>query len=153
MLNASEQSVIHELKTICADGHRFYDMTARIVVSSEIRLLFHEMAHVRADIVNDINERFPKLEDTMPCSTSLALSMRSNYKLTHGMCDETIDKDCLADLEAMETWSLAILKVNVRNIRDRRMSSYLAGHLANIQLSQDRFSRFTTDDRRHRRSG
>lgn len=151
MLNSRDQQVIHELKSICADGHSFYNMTARNAVSSEIRMLFREMAQVRAEIVNDINKRFTGLKNIEPCNTELAITVRAIYKLTYGMCNDIIDKDCLADLEAMEIRSLEIFKICVRRMSNRRMSSYLAGHLANIQLSQDRLQRLKNDRQQHRR--
>jgi hypothetical protein len=47
--------------------------------------------------------------------------------------------------------SLEIFKIYVRRMHDRRMSSYLAGHLANMQLSQDRLLRLKSDQRHNRR--
>ncbi|HAO24429.1 MAG TPA: hypothetical protein DCQ49_04850 [Methylophaga sp.] len=126
-------------------------MIARKAISSEVRMLFREMALVRADIVNDINKRFSGLKNIQPCNTELALTMRAIYKITYGMCNPAIDKECLADLETIERRSLEILKIYVRRMNDRRMSSYLAGHLANIQLSEDRLQRLKNDRRQHRR--
>ncbi|MCL5975507.1 MAG: hypothetical protein M1270_06760 [Gammaproteobacteria bacterium] len=153
MINNREQQLIQELKSICADGYSFYNMTARKAVSSELRMLFREMALVRAEIVNDINMRFSGLKSSEPSTTELALTMRAIYKLAHGTCSEIIDKDCLADLEAMEMRSLEILKIYVRRMNDRRISSYLAGHLANIQLSQDRLKRLKSERPLQRRVG
>lgn len=151
MLNNRDQQLIIELRSICLDGHSFYNMIARKAVSSEVRMLFREMGLVRSEIVNDINKRFSGLKNTQPCNSELALTMRAIYKLAYGMCDEVIDKDCLADLEAMEMRSLEIFKIYVRRMSDRRMSSYLAGHLANIQLSQDRLQRLKNERQQHRR--
>lgn len=151
MLNNRDQQLIQELKSICADGHNFYNMTARKAVSSEIRMLFREMALVRGEIVNDINKRFSGLKDTQPCNTELALTMRAIYRLAYGTCEDVIDKDGLADLEAMEMRSLEIFKIYVRRMNDRRISSYLAGHLANIQLSQDRLHRLKSERQQRRR--
>lgn len=151
MLNNRDQQLIQELKSICADGHNFYNMTARKAVSSEIRMLFREMALVRAEIVDDINKRFSGLKNTQPCNTELVLTMRAIYRLAYGTCNEVIDKDCLADLEAMEMRSLEIFKIYVRRMTDRRISSYLAGHLANMQLSQDRLQRLKSEQQQRRR--
>lgn len=111
------------------------------------------MALVRAEIVDDINKRFAGLKDTQPSNSELALTMRAIYKVAYGTCEDVIDKDCLADLESMEMHSLEIFKIYVRRMHDRQMSSYLAGHLANIQLSQDRLLRLKSDKRHHRRIG
>ena len=135
MLNSRDQQLLQELKSICIDGHRFYTTTARNAVSSEIRMLFREMALVRAEIIDDINKRFSGLKNTEPSNTELALTMRKIYELAHETCSEMIDKKCLADLEAMEMRALEIFKIYVRRMNDRRISSYLAGNLANIQLS------------------
>ncbi len=151
MLNNRDQQLIHELRSICVDGDSFYNMIARKAISSEMRMLFREMALVRADIVNDINKRFTGLKNTQPCNTELALTMRAIYKITYGMCNHAIDKECLAELETIEMRSLEIFKIYVRRMNDRRMSSYLAGHLANIQLSQDRLQRLKNERRQHRR--
>lgn len=153
MISNREQQLIQELKSICADGHSFYNMTARKAVSSELRMLFREMALVRAEIVNDIDTRFSGLKNSEPSTTELALTMRTIYKLAHRTCSDVIDKDCLADLEAMEMRSLEILKIYVRRMNDRRISSYLAGHLANIQLSQDRLKRLKSERPLQRRVG
>lgn len=153
MLNSRDQQLLQELKSICIDGHRFYTTTARNAVSSEIRMLFREMALVRAEIIDDINKRFSGLKNTEPSNTELALTMRKIYELAHETCSEMIDKKCLADLEAMEMRALEIFKIYVRRMNDRRISSYLAGHLANIQLSQDRLQRLKTGRQLHRRVG
>jgi hypothetical protein len=116
-------------------------------------MMFREMALVRAEIVNDINMRFLGLKNSEPSTTELALTMRAIYKLAQGTCSEIIDKDCLADLEAMEMRSLEIFKIYVRRMNDRRISSYLAGHLANIQLSQDRLKRLKSERPLQRRVG
>lgn len=108
-------------------------------------MLFREMALVRAEIVNDINKRFSGLKNSEPSTTELALTMRAIYKLAHGTFSEIISKDHLADLEVMEMRSLEIFKIYVRKMSDRRISSYLAGHLANIQLSQDRLQRLKSE--------
>lgn len=151
MINNREQQLIQELKSICADGHSFYTMTARMAVSSELRMLFREMAMVRAEIVNDINKRFSGLKNSEPSNTELALTMRAIYELAQGTFSETMEKDGLADLEAMEMRSLEIFKIYVRRMDDRRVSSYLAGHLANIQLSQDRLQRLKSERPAQRR--
>lgn len=150
MLSNKDQQLIQELKSICIDGYSFYNMVAKKSVNSEIRMLFREMALVRAEIVNDIDNRFSGLRQTQPCDTELALTVRAIYKLTYDMCSDIIDKVGLADLEAMEMRSLEIFKIYVRRMSDRRMSSYLAGHLANIQLSQDRLQRLK-NGRQHQR--
>lgn len=126
-------------------------MTARKAVSSEIRMLFREMAMVRAEIVNDINKRFSGLKNSEPSTTELALTMRAIYKLAYGTFSELINKEHLADLEMMEKRSLEIFKIYVRRMNDRRISSYLAGHLANIQLSQDRLQRLKSEQPLQRR--
>ena len=151
MLNNRDQQLIQELKSICADGRNFYDMTARKAVSSEIRMMLREMALVRSEIVDDINKRFAGLRNTQPSNSELALTMRAIYKVAYGTCEDVIDEDCLADLESMEMHSLEIFKIYVRRMHDRRMSSYLAGHLANMQLSQDRLLRLKSDQRHNRR--
>jgi hypothetical protein len=82
MLNNRDQLLIQELKSICADGRNFYDMTARKAVSSEIRMMLREMALVRSEIVDDINKRFAGLRNTQPSNSELALTMRAIYHPT-----------------------------------------------------------------------
>lgn len=145
MLDSRDRQLIHELKSVCADGYSFYEMTARKASSSDVRMLFRELALVREEVVNDINKRFSGMKNVQTCNTELARTVRAIYSSIAGKCRKNVDKECLGDLELMENRALEIFKINVRRIRDRRISSFLAGHLASIQLSQDRLHRLKND--------
>jgi len=145
MLDSKDRQLIHELKSVCVDGCNFYEMTARKASSSDIRMLFREMALIRGGVVSDINKRFSGMKDVQTCNSELALTVRAIYELVYGKCREAVDKGCLDDLEVMENRTLEIFKINVRRMRDRRISSFLAGHLANLQLSQDRLHRLKNE--------
>lgn len=145
MLDSRDRQLIHELKSVCADGYSFYEMTARKASSSDVRMLFRELALVREEVVNDIEKRFSGMKNVQTCNTELARTVRAIYNLIAGKCRKNVDKECLSDLELIESRALEIFKISVRRMHDRRISSFLAGHLASIQLSQDRLHRLKND--------
>lgn len=137
-MNAKDHLFIHELMTVSLEGYRFYETVAKKVNSSEMRLLFREMALVKADIAHDLSQYVSNKDVEQIAQSELAATLSAIYQLLNQSCSDAASSHCLADLAVTERHSLEIFKINVRNMSDKNMASYLAGHLANIQLSQDR---------------
>jgi len=137
-MNAKDHLFVHELMTVSLEGYRFYETVARKANSSEIRLLFREMAQVKADIAQDLSQYVSNKDVDQIAQSELAATLSAIYQLLNRSCIDTASSNCLTDLAVTERHSLEIFKINVRKMSDKNMASYLAGHLANIQLSQDR---------------
>lgn len=137
---------IDELMTVCLEGCRFYETAARKTKNTELRLLFREMAVVKAAVAKDISQQFSHLNVDKPCQSKLVRTVGSIYRLLNDHFIETLASNLLADLAVTEMRSLAIFKIYVRRMSDRNMACYVAGHLASIQLSQDRMKQLDSID-------
>lgn len=142
-MTANDHRLVHELMTVSLEGYRFYETVARKANSSEIRLLFREMALVKADIAQDLSQYVSNKEMDQISQSELAATLSAIYRLLNRRCIDASSSHCLAELAVTERHSLEIFKINVRRMSDKNMASYLAGHLANIQLSQDRMKQLT----------
>ncbi|WP_115720398.1 PA2169 family four-helix-bundle protein [Gallaecimonas mangrovi] len=138
MFGTHDSRLVNELIAVCVDGRQFYQYAAKQVDDSDLKSLFRDMAHIRADIVRDLSSKVEDMGEKADHRGTLAGSMQTVYTELRAQLSDDAKFQYVTELEEAENRTLCRFKEGVRELESKPLARDVADCLATIQLTHDR---------------
>ena len=141
----NDEELLHAFLHICKESHRFYSRAVAVTCQHQVRNLFRRLSKVRLDLIALIRHEMGDMSGL--CIADIpeeAQSIGDGYRKALTNITQTDVNELASQMLVLEVNSLRLFRRVVRNLNDRRLSARLATLIAEIQMANDGFKKFSS---------